>query len=160
MSISSGAIQEIDLPALNISEKGAVLLEVSVNTSGDAFADNNNLRLEYSLANSNCDSTNATRAYWKLRTANNHRPMHGIVGARCSGASASLARISEGDGVPQVSPASNAAELSDDIRFPFFSRLVAPNNEFGEVGAFVAMLRAFRWTKVTTLGTGGFLKAI
>ena len=125
-----------------------------------ASGGNNNLQLEYSLANSNCDSTNATRAYWKLRTANNHRPMHGIVGARCSGASASLARISEGDGVPQVSPASNAAELSDDVRFPFFSRLVAPTNEYGAVGAFVAMLRAFGWTKITTLGTGGFLKAI
>lgn len=88
--------------------------------------------LEYTLVDSHCDETAAARAYWELRTLNNNRPPAGIVGARCSGASISLARISGLEGVPQLSPASNSARLTDEFNFPFFSRLVAPNNEQGE----------------------------
>lgn len=90
------------------------------------------IRLEYQLRNANCDETTAVRSYWDLRTINGGKPMDGIVGARCSGASMSLARMSGLEGVPQLSPASNSASLSDNEEFPFFSRLVAPNNENGE----------------------------
>ena len=89
-------------------------------------------RIEYQLGNSNCDETTAVRTYWNLRTMNGGKPMHGVVGARCSGASVSLARISGLEGVPHLSPASNSARLSDEEEFPFFSRLVAPNDENGE----------------------------
>lgn len=86
------------------------------------------MRIEYAIENSNCDETTAARSYWNLRTRN----LHCIIGARCSGASVSLARIAQLEGVPQLSPASNSAKLSDDQEFPLFSRLVAPNNEMGE----------------------------
>ena len=89
-------------------------------------------RLVYDLGNAKCDETTAAQAYWKFRTANSDSFLHGIIGCRCSGASVALARISGLEGVPQLSPASNAASLSNDVEFPFFSRLVAPNDEQGE----------------------------
>jgi hypothetical protein len=109
--------------------------------------------LVYSLANAKCDETQAARAYWTIRTENNNKPPHGLIGARCSGASITLARLSGLEGVPQLSAASNVATLSDTDQFPFFSRLVAPNNEAGEVGALIAMLRAFDWEQITILAT-------
>ena len=90
------------------------------------------MRLDYKLENANCDETTAARSYWKLRTENGNKPMHGIIGARCSGASVTLARLSGLESVPQLSPASNSAQLSDEEEFPFFSRMVAPNDENGE----------------------------
>jgi ABC-type branched-subunit amino acid transport system substrate-binding protein len=54
--------------------------------------------------------------------------------------------------VAQLSPASNAVGLTT-TQLPFFSRLVAPNDKRGEVGALVALLRAFGWNRVTVLST-------
>lgn len=110
-------------------------------------------KLTYTLKNANCDETTAVRAYWDVRTENGNRPPHGLIGARCSGASIQLARISGLEEVPQLSPTSNSARLSDVDEFPFFSRLVAPNNENGEVGALIAMLRFFGWERITILST-------
>jgi hypothetical protein len=109
--------------------------------------------ITYSVDSAMCDETTATRAYWDVRTRNNGRPPHGIVGARCSGASISLARIAGLENVPQISPISTSAKLSDTEEFPFFSRLVAPDDARGEVGALVAMLRSFDWSRVTIIAT-------
>jgi hypothetical protein len=46
--------------------------------------------LKWRVANTACDASVAARAYWGLRTENGGVPMHGIVGARCSGASIEL----------------------------------------------------------------------
>lgn len=89
-------------------------------------------RVVYDLENAKCGATTAARAYWKLRKANGNKPMHGIVGARCSAPSVTLARIAGLEGVPQISPASQSTRLSNDGEFPYFSRLMAPNNEQGE----------------------------
>ena len=101
-------------------------------------------RLEYQLDDSECDETTAVRSYWKYRalaaSRDNHRNhqdknnnhLQGIIGARCSGASVSLARISGLEEVPMLTPASSLGRLSNEEEFPFFSRMVAPANEFGE----------------------------
>jgi ABC-type branched-subunit amino acid transport system substrate-binding protein len=115
--------------------------------------DQDAVTLVYTLLNSNCDETTAVRSYWDLRTANGNVPPHGLIGARCSGPSIQLARIAGLEGVPQVSPASNSAKLSNEAAFPFFSRMVAPNNENGEVGALVATMRSFGWERITILAT-------
>jgi hypothetical protein len=46
--------------------------------------------LKWRIADTACDASAAARAYWGLRTENGGVPMHGIVGARCSGASIEL----------------------------------------------------------------------
>jgi ABC-type branched-subunit amino acid transport system substrate-binding protein len=107
--------------------------------------------LTYDLADGKCDETSAVRGYWDLRT--NNVPVHGIVGARCSGASVSLARIAGLEQVTQVSPASTSSRLSNKEEFPFFSRMVAPDDSRGEVGALVSTLRWFGWQRVTILST-------
>jgi Receptor family ligand binding region len=117
------------------------------------FGNNDGLRLTYSLENSNCSENLAVRRYWALRTKNGNVPPHGVIGDRCSGATISLARITGLESVPLVSPASTSAKLSSNDDFPFFSRLVAPDNEHGEVGALIALLREFGWEQVTVLAT-------
>ena len=113
---------------------------------------NNNAAVEYSLKDSKCSENVAVQEYWKLRQELGNRPPHGLIGARCSGASVSVARISGLEAVPHVSPASNSATLSSQ-EFPYFSRLVAPNDERGEVGALITLLRNFGWDRVTILAT-------
>lgn len=113
----------------------------------------NGIRLDYALANSMCDETTAVREYWDIRSANQNVPPHGVIGARCSGASISLARITGLEAVPHLSPASNAARLTSETEFPYFSRMVAPNNERGEVGALVTLMKSFGWERVTILAT-------
>lgn len=111
----------------------------------------NGLSLRYELANSKCDAATGVRQYWNVRTQN--QVPHGVIGARCSGTSISLARITELERVPLLSPASNAAQLSSESEFPLFSRMVAPNDENGEFGALVELLRSFGWDRITILAT-------
>jgi ABC-type branched-subunit amino acid transport system substrate-binding protein len=109
--------------------------------------------LRYAVADAACKETTAARSYWELRQQNNGRPPHGIVGARCSGASISLARIAGLEGVPQVSPDATSSKLSDNDEFPYFFRLLAPDDARGEVGALMAMMRGLKWDRVTILTT-------
>ena len=55
--------------------------------------------------------------------------------------------------VPHLSPTANTPALSNTEEFPYFSRLTAPNDERGEVGATIAMLRAFGWSNIIVLNT-------
>jgi ABC-type branched-subunit amino acid transport system substrate-binding protein len=134
--------------------------------------------LEYAIANDNCDDTTASRAYWDLRHETNNynttivkynttndrnsgilnqttgpQRMHGIVGSRCSGASIAIARMAGLEEIPQVSPVSTSARLSNDEEFPYFSRLAAPDSINGQVGALVALLNLFGWERVAILAT-------
>ena len=102
------------------------------------------------LRDSQCSESVAVQEYWKLRQE--YGTPHGVIGARCSGASSSLARISGLEAVPHISPASNSAKLTTS-EFPYFSRLVAPNDERGEVGALITLVRQFGWDRVTILAT-------
>jgi ABC-type branched-subunit amino acid transport system substrate-binding protein len=112
----------------------------------------NNRPLTYDLADSACDEMEAIRAYWQLRTANGEMPPDGVVGCRCSGASLSLARLTSVENVPQVSPSSTSAKLSDR-NLTTFSRLVAPQDERGDAAAMVALLRSFAWQEIAILTT-------
>jgi len=131
----------------------ADIFQFTVEQINNGFHGNYSVPVEYDLVHSGCDETTAVQEYWKLRLQNGNRPPDGIIGARCSGASTSIARISGLEQVPQISPASNSAVLSDDRKFPFFSRMVAPDDERGEVGALVALLRHLGWDRLTILAT-------
>jgi ABC-type branched-subunit amino acid transport system substrate-binding protein len=110
--------------------------------------------LTYTVANGGCDATTSMRAYWDVRSSNeNQLPPHGIVGAYCSSASISLAQLSGLEEVPQISPFSTSSRLSDTKEFPYFGRVVAPDDERGEVGATVAALRLYGWDRVHVIAT-------
>mmetsp|Transcript_8028 Transcript_8028/g.23887 ORF Transcript_8028/g.23887 Transcript_8028/m.23887 type:complete len:792 (-) Transcript_8028:344-2719(-) len=109
--------------------------------------------LETTISNSGCDPHVALPAYWKLRTEWGD-PLHGVVGCRCSGASATVARVAGLESVPIVSPTSSDSDLSDaDRGFNSFSRLVGPDDERGQVGALVRLLRSMGWDRVSVLAT-------
>lgn len=55
--------------------------------------------------------------------------------------------------IPQVSYGSTAAELSDERRYDFFSRVVAADTSQAE--AIVALLHALQWSYVSTVASQG-----
>eukprot|EP00567_Pseudictyota_dubia_P002061 CAMPEP_0197465518 /NCGR_PEP_ID=MMETSP1175-20131217/64580_1 /TAXON_ID=1003142 /ORGANISM="Triceratium dubium, Strain CCMP147" /LENGTH=917 /DNA_ID=CAMNT_0043001535 /DNA_START=549 /DNA_END=3302 /DNA_ORIENTATION=- len=99
-----------------------------------------------------CDPKVALPAYWDLKTEWGH-PLHGVVGCRCSSASTAVARVAALEGVPVVSPASSSARLSDAEEFSSFFRLVGPDDERGQVGGLINLLRTMGWDRVTVLQT-------
>lgn len=119
---------------LNVYDWAPDIFEVTVDRINREWRQANprHPRLIVSLDNSKCDETTAARAYWHLKEENGGKPPDGIVGPRCSGPCASLARISGLEQVPQISPSANSDRLSNDEEFPFLSRMVAPNDKRGE----------------------------
>jgi hypothetical protein len=68
------------------------------------------------------------------------------MGACWSSDSIAVARIPALEGIThQVSPVSTLAKLSDTNGYPLFSKLVAPDDEHGQVGASVVALCLFGW---------------
>jgi ABC-type branched-subunit amino acid transport system substrate-binding protein/type II secretory pathway pseudopilin PulG len=116
----------------------------------DLFTDGTTI--DFKIADSGCASTLAARAFWQVRTEWDGL-VHGIVGARCSSASLTLARIADLETIPQVSPSSTSEKLSNPDDFPFFSRTVSPDTDQGQVGALVALLRELGWRRVSIVIT-------
>lgn len=104
--------------------------------------------ISFQLVNSECDEFEALSAYFELA-----QPVHGVIGARCSGASKQLAWMGAIDNVPQISMSSTSAKLSDKSEFPYFSRVVAPDDERGQVGAMIALLNLLGWDRISVINT-------
>ena len=119
----------------------------------DIFENEPAVTIDWAVQDAACDAGIATRAYWDLRRPEQVPVMHGLIGCRCSDASIAVARIAGLENITQVSPTSTSARLSDDEEFPFFSRVVAPDDASGGVGALVAMLRSFHWNRVSIIST-------
>jgi ABC-type branched-subunit amino acid transport system substrate-binding protein len=108
--------------------------------------------IEAIVMNANCTEKTAVDNYWTLRTEWG-QPLHGIVGGRCSGATAAVARIAGLENVPQVSMSATSSRLSVSNDYPSFFRLVAPDDSRGQVGALVTLLRSFHWDRVSVIST-------
>ena len=129
---------------------------------------NGTASIDWKFKNATCEPNDSARAYWDIvqqwntnNTNNNGttttttttRAPHGLIGAYCSSASKELAVLSSVQKVPQLSPVSSSAVLSNKTQYPYFSRLVGPDNEFGQVGALVSLLRNFSWSHVGVVFT-------
>jgi hypothetical protein len=111
----------------------------------DVFADG--AEIKSVLAHSGCSANLAGPAYWAVRGWG--RPLHGVVGCRCSGASMAVQRVAQLEHVPQISYSSTSPKLSNTGEYPYFYRTVAPDGPAGGVGALVQLFRAFDWESVT-----------
>jgi len=127
-----------------------------INDKGNGWHDeifaNEYVSLEGDVANSGCDERKALDAYWSDLRKNN-TPPHAIIGCRCSGATSMVARVAGLERIPQVSPTATSSKLSDTEEYPYLSRMVAPDDGRGQVGAMVSMLRSFGWNRVSILTT-------
>ena len=99
-----------------------------------------------------CDGAVAAPAFWSAKKTWG-RPLHGVVGAGCSGSSAAIARIAALEQIPQISASATFPGLSDTVEFPYFHRTIAPDSERGTAGALVSLLRGFDWDRVGVLNT-------
>eukprot|EP01046_Picozoa_sp_COSAG06_P048178 COSAG06_NODE_7149_length_2609_cov_1.361355_1_plen_551_part_10 len=77
--------------------------------------------------------------------------LHGIVGPRCSGAAEAMAQITGLEHIPQVSMSATKATLSDVEKYPYFFRVVAPDNAAGYVGATIDLFMEFGWSRISML---------
>ena len=117
---------------------------------------NGTASIDWKFKNATCEPNDSARAYWDIvqqwntnNTNNNGttttttttRAPHGLIGAYCSSASKELAVLSSVQKVPQLSPVSSSAVLSNKTQYQYFSRRVGPDKEFGQVGALVSLLR-------------------
>jgi len=121
-----------------------------LNDKSNGWHDDVSVQIDYEIADSACDESEALSAFWGLTS--NH-DVNGVVGARCSGASISIARLAALMFVAQVSMSSTSSKLSEKNKFPLFSRLVSSDDERGQVGALVATMALFGWDRVTILST-------
>lgn len=104
--------------------------------------------IEHTVADARCDENLAAQAYWRMRQWG--RPLHGVIGCRCSGASKAVQRIAQLEQVPQISMSSTSWELSN---YPYFYRTVASEGTGGGLGALVNLFRTFGWTRIGVLYT-------
>jgi ABC-type branched-subunit amino acid transport system substrate-binding protein len=136
-------------------EWGALVFNATIamlNNRTDGWWDDIFLDIESIIMDAKCTEKAAVDNYWRLRTEWG-KPLHGIVGCRCSGASAAVARIAGLENVPQVSMSATSSRLSVSNDYPSFFRLVAPDDDRGQVGAVVSLLRSFGWDRVLVIGT-------
>ena len=107
--------------------------------------------LNYTMSDSACDPDVATRAYLNMTRSGN--APDAIFGCRCSGASVAVARLAAVENIPMLSPASSSTKLSNKDEYPTFSRLFAPDDDTGQVGALISLLRSFGWDKISVINT-------
>ncbi|KAL1499340.1 hypothetical protein AB1Y20_011547 [Prymnesium parvum] len=101
-----------------------------VNNKSDGVADEllptTTLRIAY--RDSKCDGTRSLTAALELvKDVFGGRGVAAIVGAACSGASETAARITAAAGVPLLSPLSVSPILSDGLEYPYFLRVIPPD---------------------------------
>ena len=73
----------------------------------------------------------------------------GIVGGITSDISIVIAQMSNVFKIPQVSPTSTNDALSDEVRFPYFLRVMPPDKH--QVEAMLQLISYFNWTFITTI---------
>lgn len=124
-----------------------------LNNHSDGMWDDvlSDVTIEHAVTDSGCSESLGARAYWSVREWG--RPLHGVIGCRCSSASRAVQRIAQLERVPQIAMASTAAELSNRQLYPYFYRTVAPEGTAGSLGALMNLFRAFGWTRIGVLST-------
>ena len=73
----------------------------------------------------------------------------GVVGAASSGVSIAVANLLRLFNIPQISPASTAAILSDKTRFDYFFRTIPPDSL--QARTMAAIIQHFNWTYIIAL---------
>ena len=111
----------------------------------------NGTLLEYSIADSACDKHEALREFLDL-TRDGVLP-NAILGCRCSDPTMAISALAAAEDIAVLSPAATNPQLSNKENYPTFSRLVAPDNSAGQVGALVALLRHFGWDRISIINT-------
>ena len=110
-----------------------------------------NTTIHYELRPTQCEADNAVKAYLNVSRAS-PKP-HAIFGGTCSGPSMAFALTAGVEEIPILSHTASSAKLSDKDTYPTFTRLVAPDDASGQVGALVALLDSFGWNRVSVIKT-------
>jgi hypothetical protein len=107
----AGLFDTIDYDWIEIFNFTMTLIQERNGWHDDILGDEN-IKLEWAVADSACDEATALQAYWNMKTAH---VVHGVVGTRCTDSSIATARITGLEDVPQVSPSATALTLSDKV---------------------------------------------
>jgi ABC-type branched-subunit amino acid transport system substrate-binding protein len=126
----------------------------AINNHSDGWYDDllKDTVIEFQIADPNCDDQSSIHAFYDIKRAWNES-INAIIGPRRSGGVIASGWLTTEEQIVQATPTASATELSDKDKFPFMTQLVAPGDERGEVGAMVAMLEGFGWSRVSILHT-------
>ena len=108
--------------------------------------------LQGSMTDSACDPDVAVRGYLEVMRTYEPTPS-AIFGCRCSGASMRVANLADVENVAMLSPESTSTKLSNKDEYPTFSRIIAPDDRTGQVGALIHLLKTFGWRRISILNT-------
>jgi ABC-type branched-subunit amino acid transport system substrate-binding protein len=161
MYLDQNSIYSLNIGGLFGSEDDFACLEdifqftfASINNRTDGWYDD---LLPDTIINSHneppeCDIQSSIHAFYQVKKKFSGK-LDAIIGPRRSGDAIVTGMVTNEEQILQVTPTASASELSDKNNFPFFSRLVPPSNGKGAVGAMVAMLRSFNWSRVSIIHT-------
>jgi ABC-type branched-subunit amino acid transport system substrate-binding protein len=107
--------------------------------------------IKYVISDPKCSEEASIHAYYKAKAALNGN-VDAVIGLRCSSGAVATGWVTTEENVLQVTTATSS-KLSDKSIYPFSSRLGAPADASGEVGALVAMLQGFGWERVSIIYT-------
>jgi ABC-type branched-subunit amino acid transport system substrate-binding protein len=126
----------------------------SINDHQDGWLDDIlvDTKILYKVENSECNELSSVQAYMKTREEFSG-DINVVIGPMCSAGAIATGWLTSYDDVAQVTHVASSSRLSDKKEFPWMSRLVSPDDERGEVGAMVALLRGFEWDRVSIIST-------
>jgi ABC-type branched-subunit amino acid transport system substrate-binding protein len=121
-----------------------------INDHSDGWYDDllKDVNISYRIEDANCNESATIHSYENIRDI-----IDVVIGPMCSASAMASGWLTTEDKKVQVSQAASSVRLSDKEEFPYVSRLVAPDNENGEVGALVAALKGFGWNRVSVIYT-------
>jgi ABC-type branched-subunit amino acid transport system substrate-binding protein len=125
-----------------------------INDHNDGWYDEilNDTFINHYVSDPKCEASTSVDAFYRIKHFWKGN-VDAVIGPRCSAGALVTGMITNAEKIVQVTPTAKSTELSDQSRFAFVSRLVAPSNENGEVGAMVAMLREFGWSRISIIST-------
>jgi ABC-type branched-subunit amino acid transport system substrate-binding protein len=128
----------------------------SINDHADGWYDEvlNDTFIDHQIADPKCEASTSVDSYNEIKKSKELKgAIHAVIGPRCSEGAVETGKITSTDKIVQVTPIASSTMLSEKSYFPFVSRLVAPGNQDGEVGAMVAMLIGFGWERISIIST-------
>jgi ABC-type branched-subunit amino acid transport system substrate-binding protein len=125
-----------------------------INDHEDGWNDDilNDTFINHHISDPKCEASTSVDAFYRIKSLWKGN-IDAVIGPRCSAGTLVTGMITNAEKIVQVTPTATSTELNEKESFPLVSRLVAPSDENGEVGAMIAMLQEFGWSRITIIST-------
>jgi ABC-type branched-subunit amino acid transport system substrate-binding protein len=125
-----------------------------INDHNDGWYDDilNDTFIDHLISDPKFDASTSVDAFYRI-----NRFWKGnvdvVIGPCCSAGALVTGMITNAKKIVQTTPTATSTELNDKSAYSLVSRLAAPSDENGEVGAMVTMLQEFGWSRLSIIST-------